>query len=119
MARCQRIVAETVPELRIVSPIPDWFDVMPKGMSKAASLPILLDELDITPDEVLVFGDAANDLELFGAVPNSVAVGKRHSRGCRGRPLARGASAEEGVADALFEIAVAAVTGGTPDFMKE
>ena len=28
-------------------------------------------------------------------------------------------SAEEGVADALFEIAVAAVTGGTPDFMKE
>lgn len=119
MARCQQIVAEAVPELRIVSPIPDWFDVMPKGMSKAASLPILLDELDITPDEVLVFGDAANDLELFGAVPNSVAVANSIPEVAEAARWHVGASAEEGVADALFEIAVAAVTGGTPDFMKE
>ena len=108
-----------MPELRIVSPIPDWFDVMPKGMSKAASLPILLDELDITPDEVLVFGDAANDLELFGAVPNSVAVANAIPEVAEAARWHVGASAEEGVADALFEIAVAAVTGGTPDFMKE
>lgn len=92
---------------------------MPKGMSKAASLPILLDELDITPDEVLVFGDAANDLELFGAVPNSVAVANAIPEVAEAARWHVGASAEEGVADALFEIAVAAVTGGTPDFMKE
>ena len=119
MERCRQIVAEAVPELRIVSPIPDWFDVMPQGMSKAAAFPQLLEELGITPDEVVFFGDAENDLELFREVGHPTAVANALPQV---KALARhhvGASADEGVADALFEIAVGAMTGRTPDFMRE
>lgn len=52
-------------------------------------------------------------------MPNSVAVANAIPEVAEAARWHVGASAEEGVADALFEIAVAAVTGGTPDFMKE
>lgn len=119
MDLCRKIVAEAVPELRIVSPIPDWFDVMPQGMSKAASLPVLLDALDISPEEVVMFGDAENDLELLRAVPNSVAVANAIPGVAEVARYHVGPCADEGVADALFEIAVAAMCGRAPDFMKE
>lgn len=119
MDLCRAIVAEAVPELRIVSPIPDWFDIMPQGMSKAAGLPTLLDELGITPDEVVMFGDAENDLELMRVVGHPVAVANAIPEVAAVARHHVGASADEGVADALFEIAVGAMTGRTPAFMRE
>ena len=42
MDRCRQIVAEAAPEVRIVSPVPEWFDIMPQGgqsSQQAAAFP--------------------------------------------------------------------------------
>ena len=104
MERCRAIVAEAVPEVRIVSPIPEWFDVLPVGTSKAAGLEALLDALGVGLDEVAVFGDAENDLEIMRKVPHSVAVANATPEVSRAARHHVGASADECVADALFEV---------------
>lgn len=117
MERCRRIIGEAVPEVSIVSPIPDWFDVLPRGVSKASGLEVLLDALGVGIDEVAVFGDAENDLEIMGKVPYAVAVANATDAVRRVARYRVGASADEGVADALFEIARATGAGEMPAFL--
>ena len=119
MERCRQIIAENVPEVRIVSPIPDWFDVLPVGTSKAAGLEVLLDALNITADEVAVFGDAENDLDILGKVRHSVAVANATDEVKRVARYRVGASADEGVAEALEELTRATKAGEMPAFLKE
>ena len=119
MERCRAIVAEGVPEARVVSPIPEWFDVLPQGVSKADGLEALLDALGIGIDEVAVFGDAENDLEIMRKVPHSVAVANATDEVLRAARHHVGASADEGVADALLEIARATQAGELPAFLRE
>jgi hydroxymethylpyrimidine pyrophosphatase-like HAD family hydrolase len=47
---------------------------MPAGWSKATGVALLAERMGIGLDQVVVFGDAGNDLPMFEAVPNSVAV---------------------------------------------
>lgn len=118
MDRCRALIAEAVPEVDIVSPIPQWFDVLPKGVSKADGLEVLLDALHITADEVAVFGDAENDLAILSKVRHSVAVANATDEVLRCANYRVGASADEGVADALFEVARAARAGEMPAFLS-
>lgn len=118
MDRCRQIVAEAAPELRIVSPIPEWFDIMPQGVSKAAGLDVLLEALGITADEVAVFGDAENDLEILGKVRHSVAVANAIDEVRETANYHIGSVDEEGMADALFDIAQAARAGEMPRFLS-
>lgn len=118
MEEARRIVAEKVPELRIVSPIPGWFDIMPQGVSKARGLRELLDATGIGIDEVVVFGDAENDLEILREVPYSVAVANATPEVAATANYHIGACADEGVADALFDIAQAAKAGQMPAFLQ-
>ena len=103
---------------RIVSPIPGWFDIMPQGVSKARGLHELLDATGIGIDEVVVFGDAENDLEILREVPYSVAVANATPEVAAAANYHIGACADEGVADALFDIARAAKTGEMPAFLQ-
>ena len=118
MDRCRQIVAEAAPELRIVSPIPEWFDIMPQGVSKAAGLDVLLEALGITADEVAVFGDAENDLEILRKVRHSVAVANAIDEVRETANYHIGSVDEEGMADALFDIAQAARAGEMPRFLS-
>lgn len=117
MDRCRQIVAEAAPGVRIVSPVPEWFDIMPQGVSKAAGLDPLLGALGITPDEVAVFGDAENDLEILRKVRYSVAVANATDEVLATANYRIGAADEEGMADALFEVARAARAGEMPGFL--
>ena len=119
MERCRQLIAEAVPEVRIVSLIPEWFDVLPVGTSKAAGLEVLLDALGIGIDEVAVFGDAENDLEIMRKVPHSVAVANASDEVLAVARHRVGASADEGVADALVEIARATRAGEMPSFLRD
>ena len=119
MERCRAIVAEAVPEVRIVSPIPEWFDVLPAGVSKADGLEVLLDALDVGLDEVVVFGDAENDLAIMRKVPHSVAVANATDEVLRVARHRVGACDSEGVADALLEVARATRAGEQPAFLEE
>ena len=118
MDRCRQIVAEAAPEMRIVSPIPEWCDIMPQGVSKAAGLDPLLEALDITTDEVAVFGDAENDLEILRKVRHSVAVANATDEVLATANYRVGDAADEGVADALLEIARATRAGEMPAFLQ-
>lgn len=107
------------PEFDFVQPVPLLCDVIPHGVSKGSALPYLLEELQIAQEEVVFFGDAANDLEIMHRVDNTVAVANATPEVAA---LARwhiGASAEEAVAQALADIARAHQKGTLPRFMSD
>lgn len=65
---------EEICELDVDRALPAFSNVMPRGWNKGSALRWLCERLGIGLDEVVVFGDADNDLTMFRAVPNSVAV---------------------------------------------
>lgn len=72
-----RLVArlnEEICELDVDRALPTYSNVMPRGWNKGAAVGWLCERLGIAAEEVVVFGDADNDLTMFSAVPNSVAV---------------------------------------------
>ena len=76
-ARTRELVAllnERVDGLDFDYPQPGYSNVMPAGWSKATGVTLLAKRMGIGLDQVVVFGDAGNDLPMFEAVPNSVAV---------------------------------------------
>lgn len=55
-------------------PMLGYANIMPTGWNKGSALRELCDHLGIGPDEVVVFGDAGNDLTMFSVATHSVAV---------------------------------------------
>ena len=53
-------------------------DVVPISGSKAAGVAKVVDQLGLKPENVMVFGDGLNDLELFDYAGISVAMGVSH-----------------------------------------
>lgn len=53
-------------------------DVVPISGSKAAGVAKVVDKLGLKPENVMVFGDGLNDLELFDYAGISVAMGNSH-----------------------------------------
>lgn len=68
-----RLNAE-VPELDVDRAMPTYSNIMPRGWNKGAAVTWLAERLGVGLDDVVVFGDADNDLPMLRAVPNSVAV---------------------------------------------
>lgn len=54
---------------------PAWIEVMPKGVSKGSALLKIGKENGISPDEMMAFGDAENDLSMFHTVKYGIAMG--------------------------------------------
>ena len=67
----------------------------------------------------MVFGDSGNDVEILKEVHYSVAVANATDEVKGISNFSCGASADEGVADALFEIARAARAHEVPAFLRE
>ena len=55
-------------------------DVVPISGSKAAGVVKVVDQLGLKPENVMVFGDGLNDLELFDYAGISVAMGVSHEK---------------------------------------
>lgn len=54
---------------------PTFFEVVPRGMSKASGIEMVCDRLGIDRDMTIAFGDSANDISMLQAVETSVAMG--------------------------------------------
>lgn len=67
-------VEAACPDIELVSPIPGWYDVNPRGWSKASGFEFLIGRLGISPEEVVFIGDSENDLTMMNLVPNSMCV---------------------------------------------
>lgn len=85
-----------------------WLDVTPRGVSKEDGVKALMQELRLKPEEIVVFGDADNDLTMLSTTPNSCAVANANERAKAAAHWHIGASADDGVAIALEQIAEAA-----------
>ena len=71
----QAAVSAACPKLDFPLPAPAVFDVLEKGWSKVSALPILLDHLGITADQIAYLGDSQNDLTMMAAIGNSFCMG--------------------------------------------
>ena len=50
-------------------------DVVPQGISKGHAVQKIMEQLQLTPEEVLCFGDSQNDVSMFETVTHSIAMG--------------------------------------------
>ena len=117
----RRQLMHLVPELDFVYPNPhvNYIDVASKGWSKAKGVEVLVRELGIALDEVAVFGDAENDLDVLSYVPNSAAMANATPAAAKAARWHIGASADDAVADALLQIVEAARNGSMPAYMHD
>lgn len=121
LAELRERVAAEVPELSLVFPNNRvrLFDILPAGWDKGCAALELARALDLTLDEVAVFGDSDNDLPMIDAVPNSVAVANANEAVTAAARWHIGAAADDAVAGALHQIADCAATGEMPPFMRQ
>ena len=77
----QELLASALPgrgRLRLVSPVPNGLDILPRDVSKGAALRVLLRRLGLREEQVMVFGDSENDAEMFLPGALKVAVGNAY-----------------------------------------
>lgn len=67
-------LAKRVPDVDFNLPMRGFLNLLPVGWSKASGIDVLCERLGIGLDEVVVFGDGGNDVEMLEHVTNSVAV---------------------------------------------
>lgn len=111
---------EEIPDLDFVLPSQTMpiVDIQPKGWSKGEAVKVLADEAGLALDEIAVFGDSENDLNMIRAVPNSVAVQNAGPEVLEAARWHIGDVREGAVPNALFDIADAAQRGRMPAFMR-
>ena len=76
-------------------------DVVPISGSKAAGVVKVADQLGLKPENVMVFGDGLNDLELFDYAGISVAMGVSHDKIKEKADYITKTLEEDGIFDAL------------------
>ena len=76
-------------------------DVVPISGSKAAGVVKVVDQLGLKPENVMVFGDELNDLELFDYAGISVAMGVSHEKIKEKADYITKTLEEDGIFDAL------------------
>ena len=76
-------------------------DVVPISGSKAAGVANVVDQLGLKPENVMVFGDGLNDLELFDYAGISVAMGVSHDKIKEKADYITKTLEEDGIFDAL------------------
>ena len=108
------------PELDFVFPVLHgvFIDILPKGWSKGRAVEVLAAHLGLSRDEIAVFGDSENDIAMFEAVPHSVAVSNASDDAAAAACHHIGSVADDAVADALQDIAAAALRNELPRFMR-
>lgn len=83
-------------------------NVMPRGYNKGTGVRMLADAIGIGLDEVVVFGDAGNDLPMFSVVENSVAVANAQPEAARAARWHIGRCDHDAVAEAIEQLAAGA-----------
>lgn len=68
------VLARKISQVDFNVPMQGFINMTPVGWSKASGIEVLCDAMGIGLDQVVVFGDGGNDVEMLEAVPNSVAV---------------------------------------------
>lgn len=76
----EKIYREHFPDVQIVRWHPYSCDILPKEGSKARGIQKLMELSNLSLQDIYVFGDGLNDVEMLSFVPNSVAMGNGHDK---------------------------------------
>lgn len=79
-------------------------DIVLKGSSKATGVAKVVDQLGLKPENVLVFGDGLNDIELFDYAGISIAMGHSHPELQEHADYITKTVEEDGIFDALEQL---------------
>lgn len=69
------VLTDATRHLKVTRWSPSFVDVLPIGGGKARAVRRVLKAYDIAPEEAICFGDGGNDVEMFGVVGASIAMG--------------------------------------------
>lgn len=86
-------------------PQPGFINVMPAGYNKGSAIDLMCQRLGCSREEVVVFGDAGNDLTMLRHVPNSVAVANATSDAAAAARWHIGSCDEHAVAAVIEKLA--------------
>lgn len=109
VALCDRL-NRVIDGLDFDVPLAGYLNIMPAGWNKGSALKVLCDQLGISSDEVVVFGDAGNDLAMFRVAGHAVAVGNATDEARSAARWHIGRCEDDAVAAAIEELAA----GGWP-----
>ena len=99
------LLRERVSGIGFNLPMLGFLNVVPLGYSKASGIDCLVEAMGIGLDEVMVFGDGGNDLEMLEHVPNSVAVANAVPEVLAAARHHIGSCEDEAVADVIRTLA--------------
>ena len=99
------VLRREVPQVDYSLPMPGFINTTPHGWSKASAVDVLAGRLGISLDQVVVFGDSGNDLEMLRHVPNSVAVANATPEAKAAARWHIGECADDAVAHAIAAVA--------------
>lgn len=101
-----KILAEQIPDIYITSSVPRLLEISSRECGKWSGISHLLEILKISPNEVMTFGDARNDLDMIKGAGIGVAMGNAHPLLKEHADYITGNNDESGVAQALRELGV-------------
>jgi Cof subfamily protein (haloacid dehalogenase superfamily) len=82
-----------------------WFlEVMPKGVNKGVGLKTVCDDMGITPDEAIAFGDSYNDISMLKTAGVGVAMGNAEDEVKSSADFVTDTCDNDGIAKALSQI---------------
>lgn len=81
-------------------------DVLPAGGSKAIGIEVIMNKLSLTKEDVYVFGDGPNDVEMLSFTDNSVAMGNAVPEAKAAASIETAHVAEDGLVKALRKFAL-------------
>ncbi|XP_002989862.2 endoribonuclease YBEY, chloroplastic [Selaginella moellendorffii] len=79
----------------------DMLEILPEGASKGAGVKLLLQHMDVDPDEVMAIGDGENDIEMLEMVGWGVAMGNGAPKTLEVADVTVATNDKDGVAEAL------------------
>ena len=107
MDRTQEVyqyLAERVDEVDLNVPMEGFLNLTPVGWNKASGIDVLAKALGIGLDQVAVFGDGGNDVEMLEHVPNSAAVADATPEAIAAATYTIGRCEDDAVADVIYQI---------------
>lgn len=97
----QKIAAFLPEELTVVQTAPFYLEVIPKIINKGQGIRDICKVLNISPAEVIAFGDAANDIPMLQAAGMGVAMGNAQEAVKSAADYVTISNNEDGIAVAL------------------
>lgn len=99
-----QLPADLSGDLRLVRWHPNSSDVVSIAGSKATGVQKVIEKLGLKPENLLVFGDELNDLELFDYAGMSIAMGHSHPKIFEKADYITKTVEEDGIFDALEKL---------------